>query len=59
MMFLVYFKKFGHQKKISDTTEFKELTKKDAEIQLSHELQKLLITAPSDKDVIMIYLNNY
>ncbi|CAL1276798.1 unnamed protein product [Larinioides sclopetarius] len=42
--------KFGHQKKISDTTEFKELTKKDAEIQLSHELEKLLLTTTTEKE---------
>ncbi|GFR28851.1 UTP--glucose-1-phosphate uridylyltransferase [Trichonephila clavata] len=42
--------KYGHQKKISDTTEFKELTKKDAEIQLSHELDKLLLTSANEKE---------
>ncbi|XP_054710547.1 UTP--glucose-1-phosphate uridylyltransferase-like [Uloborus diversus] len=42
--------KYGHQKKISDTTEFKELTKKDAEIQLAHELEKLLLTSPSERE---------
>lgn len=39
--------KFGHQKKLSDTTEFKELTKRDAEAQLAQELEKLILTAAS------------
>lgn len=51
--------KFGHQKKISDTSEFKELTKKDAEVQLAHELQKLLITAPRDKEKFEIEFAGY
>lgn len=37
-------KAIGHQRKISATTEFKELTKKDASHQLAAELEKLLIT---------------
>ncbi|XP_042906880.1 UTP--glucose-1-phosphate uridylyltransferase [Parasteatoda tepidariorum] len=51
--------KFGHQKKISDTTEFKELTKKDAEIQLCHELEKLLITATTDKEKYEVDFNGF
>ena len=34
-----------HQRKVSATTEFKELTKKDAQMQLAQELEKLLRTA--------------
>jgi UTP--glucose-1-phosphate uridylyltransferase len=34
-----------HQRKISSTTEFKELTKKDAQLQLAQELDKLLRTS--------------
>ena len=36
-----------HQRKISSSTEFKELTKKDAIFQLSLELEKLSLTAPN------------
>ncbi|KAG7167142.1 UTP--glucose-1-phosphate uridylyltransferase-like 1 [Homarus americanus] len=35
---------FGHQR--SPSMEFKELTKKDAQVQLAQELQKLLVTCP-------------
>ena len=35
---------FGHQR--SPSMEFKELTKKDAQVQLTHELQKLSATCP-------------
>ncbi|XP_063839718.1 UTP--glucose-1-phosphate uridylyltransferase-like isoform X2 [Scylla paramamosain] len=35
---------FGHQR--SPSMEFKELTKKDAQVQLTHELQKLSTTCP-------------
>ncbi|XP_050736828.1 UTP--glucose-1-phosphate uridylyltransferase-like isoform X2 [Eriocheir sinensis] len=35
---------FGHQR--SPSMEFKELTKKDAQVQLTHELQKLSVTCP-------------
>ncbi|KAG8180020.1 hypothetical protein JTE90_026624 [Oedothorax gibbosus] len=38
---------FGKQRKISDTTEFKQLTKQDARNELSKELEKILNTAPS------------
>ncbi|GFT43734.1 UTP--glucose-1-phosphate uridylyltransferase [Nephila pilipes] len=51
--------KYGHQKKISDTTEFKELTKKDAEIQLSHELEKLLLTTANEKERYEIEFAGY
>jgi len=40
-----------HQRKISSSTEFKELTKKDAIFQLSLELEKLGLTGnPSEKE---------
>ena len=36
----------GHQRAPSGSREFKELTKRDAQIQLQHELDKLLDTVP-------------
>jgi UTP--glucose-1-phosphate uridylyltransferase len=36
----------GHQRAPSGSREFKELTKRDAQIQLQHELNKLLSTVP-------------
>ncbi|CAL4060947.1 unnamed protein product, partial [Meganyctiphanes norvegica] len=39
-----YSEVFGHQR--SPSMEFKELTKKDAQVQLTQELQKLLLTCP-------------
>jgi UTP--glucose-1-phosphate uridylyltransferase len=36
----------GHQRAPSGSREFKELTKRDAQIQLQHELDKLLGTVP-------------
>ena len=43
---------FGHQRKVSDSAEFKELTKKDAQTQLVAELEKLLRTCPeSNREV--------
>lgn len=36
----------GHQRVPSGSREFKELTKRDAQIQLQHELDKLLSTVP-------------
>lgn len=36
----------GHQRAPSGSREFKELTKRDAQIQLQQELDKLLATAP-------------
>jgi UTP--glucose-1-phosphate uridylyltransferase len=36
----------GHQRAPSGSREFKELTKRDAQIQLQHELDKLLSTVP-------------
>lgn len=36
-------KSIGHQRKISGTTEFKDLTKRDAQSILANELEKLLI----------------
>ncbi|GBN78228.1 hypothetical protein AVEN_241748-1, partial [Araneus ventricosus] len=38
---------FGKQRKISDSTEFKQLTKQDAKNELAKELEKILNTAPS------------
>lgn len=38
---------FGKQRKISGTTEFKQLTKQDARNELAKELEKILNTAPS------------
>lgn len=35
---------FGHQRQGSDSAAFKELTKRDAQIQLAVELEKLLRT---------------
>nr|XP_053636535.1 UTP--glucose-1-phosphate uridylyltransferase-like [Cherax quadricarinatus] len=49
---------FGHQR--SPSMEFKELTKKDAQIQLAQELQKLLVTCPNSyKDVIQKDFEGY
>ena len=42
-------KSMGHQRKISATTEFKDLTKRDAQSLLAAELEKLLLTAPSSE----------
>ncbi|XP_013784292.1 UTP--glucose-1-phosphate uridylyltransferase-like [Limulus polyphemus] len=38
---------FNHSRTPNETTEFKELTKRDAQSQLAHELSKLLLTAPA------------
>lgn len=38
----------GHQRVPSGSREFKELTKKDAQTQLEHELQELLATAEEE-----------
>ncbi|XP_035225807.1 UTP--glucose-1-phosphate uridylyltransferase-like [Stegodyphus dumicola] len=38
---------FGKQRKVSDSTEFKQLTKQDAKNELAKELEKILNTAPS------------
>ena len=38
-----------HQRKVSATTEFKELTKKDAQHQLAQELEKLLRTTNNNE----------
>ncbi|KAF4516819.1 hypothetical protein B566_EDAN006213 [Ephemera danica] len=43
------FDKLRHQRAPSGSREFKELTKRDAQIQLNHELEKLLATAPEDQ----------
>lgn len=39
----------GHQRVPSGSREFKELTKRDAQIQLQHELDKLLATVPDTR----------
>lgn len=39
-----------HQRKVSSTTEFKELTKKDAQHQLAQELEKLLRTSNANQN---------
>lgn len=39
-----------HQRKVSSTTEFKELTKKDAQVQLAQELDKLLRTSNTNQN---------
>lgn len=39
----------GHQRVPSDSREFREVTKRDAQIQLQHDLDKLLSTAPPTK----------
>jgi len=39
----------GHQRAPSGSREFKELTKRDAQIQLQHELDKLLSTVPDTR----------
>ncbi|XP_023239076.1 UTP--glucose-1-phosphate uridylyltransferase-like [Centruroides sculpturatus] len=44
---LLFVPLFGKQRKLSATSEFKEITKKDAQAQLAQELEKLLKTAPS------------
>lgn len=38
---------YGKQRKISETTEFKQMTKQDARNELAKELEKILNTAPS------------
>lgn len=44
----------GHQRKISATTEFKDLTKRDAQSLLAAELDKLLLKVdPSEKENIL------
>lgn len=39
---------FGHKRQGSDSAAFKELTKRDAQIQLNQELDKLLRTCPEN-----------
>lgn len=39
----------GHQRNPSDSRDFREATKRDAQVQLQHELDKLHSTAPSAK----------
>lgn len=46
--FIVYENQMlGHRRTPSDSTEFKALTKRDAQVQLAQELDKLLFTVPS------------
>lgn len=44
---------FGHQRSPSDTTEFKEVTKRDAKAQLGQELEKLLLTTHEPKRTLI------
>ena len=44
----LFFQNYGHQRKSSDSTAFKELAKRDAQIQLGQELDKLLLTCPEN-----------
>ena len=47
---------FGHKRKGSDSAAFKELTKRDAQIQLNQELDKLLRTCPeNNREVYFTY----
>lgn len=48
-MLHVFFQIKGHQRVPSDSREFREVTKRDAQIQLQHDLDKLLSTAPPVK----------
>lgn len=50
-----------HQRKISSSTEFKELTKKDAIFQLSLELEKLSLTSsnPTEKESFDIEVSGF
>ncbi|XP_054723678.1 UTP--glucose-1-phosphate uridylyltransferase-like [Uloborus diversus] len=41
---------FGKQRKISDSSEFKQLTKQDAKNELAKELEKVLNTSPSTSE---------
>jgi len=44
----VFFQARGHQRVPSGSREFKSLTKRDAQLQLEHELEELLLTAEPD-----------
>ena len=52
----VSFQLYGKQRKISETTEFKQLTKQDAKNELAKELEKILNTAPSTVEKQVSYL---
>lgn len=61
-LFLFYFcfKVRGHNRVPSDSKEFHEVTKRDAQSQLDHELDKLLQTAsPEDRPLLKEQLNNF
>lgn len=50
----------GHQRKISGTTEFKDMTKRDAQTLVAAELDKLLLTAnPSDRDALAVEFKGF
>lgn len=50
----------GHQRKISGTTEFKDMTKRDAQTRLAAELEKLLLTAaPHARDRLALEFKGY
>lgn len=50
----------GHQRKISGTTEFKDMTKRDAQTRLAVELEKLLLTAsPHERDQLAIEFKGF
>lgn len=52
-----FWQNFGKQRKISDSSEFKQLTKQDAKNELAKELEKILNTAPStvEKQVLNFF----
>ena len=47
---------FGHQRQGSDSAAFKELTKRDAQVQLAVELEKILRTATEANRQVNNYL---
>ena len=50
----------GHQRKISATTEFKDMTKRDSQSLVAAELEKLLLTAnPMEKDKLALEFKGF
>ena len=50
----------GHQRKISGTTEFKDMTKRDAQTLCAAELDKLLLTAaPKDRESLAVEFRGF
>lgn len=50
----------GHQRKISGTTEFKDMTKRDAQTLVAAELDKLLLTAsPRDRETLAVEFKGF